>query len=818
MTDTFTYTVTGGDTAIVSVTVTCAADAPVVDASAGATAYTENGAAAPIDPGVTVTDPDAGTQITGATVQVTANFAAGQDVLALSGSHGPITADLSGDTLTLSGSASPAAYQAALRAVTYVNSSETPSTLARTVTFTVTDGTALSGSDTKGIAVVAVDDNPVAVNDAATVLEDAGPTAVPVLTNDTDVDGGPIAVSSVTQPVNGSVSNNGTDVTYEPDPDYCNNPPGTTPDTFTYTLTPGGASATVSMTVTCVNDAPVADDETFNAGQSAVGNTAFVGDDPSDGAPAVAGPKKSIAGDILAGDADVDGPGPLAITAGTFASNDGGTVVLEADGDFTFTPAAGTSCTDTSDFFDYTVSDGNPGTPGTDTGRVTIALSGCVWYVDNDDPGNAGTSTAPFSTLAQAESASAAGHTIFVFDGDGTTTGYAAGVDLKSGQRLLGEAAALQIGSDVLQAADPAARPTLTDTNADVVALDDGNVVRGIDVDPQGAGSGIAGASGDTGGGTIDDVRIVDTGTAGTQPGLELDGTTGTFDVSALTVDNSAATGVTSGSIGVRLNSAGTVNLASAGTIAITTKGARGLEAAGTSLGTGSVVDDITVTASGSGGVSLTGTTGTTTFGNLALTTTSGSAAAFLLEQRGQRHGPAAGTANVSATGGPAVDVSGTSGPTLAFDTVSSTNSAGNGINLDGLGSGTFSASGGTLSGAAGAAFRLNAGSGGVTYPGTIGDGTGSTASVTGRTGGVVSLSGSLNDGGDAGGGIALSGNTGGSTVFSGAAKTLNTGAPAGDQRHREHRPHVRVLGRRPRSRHDVRRRPDRDGRRHPRR
>ena len=52
----------------------------------------------------------------------------------------------------------------------------------------------------------------------------------------------------------------------------------------------------------------------------------------------------------------------------------------------------------------------------------------------------------------------------------------------------------------------------------------------------------------------------------------------------------------------------------------------------------------------------------------------------------------AAGTANVSATGGPAVDVTGTSGATLAFDDVDSTNSANDGINLDGLGSGTFSA------------------------------------------------------------------------------------------------------------------------------
>ena len=32
----------------------------------------------------------------------------------------------------------------------------------------------------------------------------------------------------------------GTGLTYQPDPNYCNTPPGTSPDTFTYTLTGGG--------------------------------------------------------------------------------------------------------------------------------------------------------------------------------------------------------------------------------------------------------------------------------------------------------------------------------------------------------------------------------------------------------------------------------------------------------------------------------------------------------------------------------------------------------------------------------------------------
>ena len=160
-------------------------------------------------------------------------------------------------------------------------------------------------------------------------------------------------------------------------------------------------------------------------------------------------------------------------------------------------------------------------------------------------------------------------------------------------------------------AANAARKPTLTDSNADVVDLDDGNEVRGFNIDPQGTGGGIAGASGDTGGGTIDDVNIVDTGTAGNQPGLELDSTTGTFNVSNLAVSTSGATGV-------RLNSAGTVNFASAGTISITSSGAAGLVATGgvggTSMGN-STFDSITVTGSGSGGVSMT-EHGTTTFGD----------------------------------------------------------------------------------------------------------------------------------------------------------------------------------------------------------
>ena len=77
--------------------------------------------------------------------------------------------------------------------------------------------------------------------DSATVLEDAAATAITVLTNDTDVDAGPKTVASVTQPANGTVviTGGGTGLTYQPNPNYCNTPPGTTPSTFTYTLNGG---------------------------------------------------------------------------------------------------------------------------------------------------------------------------------------------------------------------------------------------------------------------------------------------------------------------------------------------------------------------------------------------------------------------------------------------------------------------------------------------------------------------------------------------------------------------------------------------------
>ena len=102
----------------------------------------------------------------------------------------------------------------------------------------------------------------------------------------------------------------------------------------------------------------------------------------------------------------------------------------------------------------------------------------------------------------------------------------------------------------------------MTADNADVIDLDDGNEVRGFNIDPSGTGGGIAGTTGDVSG-TIDDVNIIDTGTSEPSPVSSSTRTTGTFNVSNLTVSTNGATGV-------RLNNAGTVIFAAAGNISIT--------------------------------------------------------------------------------------------------------------------------------------------------------------------------------------------------------------------------------------------------------
>ncbi len=314
--DTFTYTLNGGSEATVSVTVTCVDDPPAAVDDA-ATVGEDSGATA-IDVLANDSDPDGALTITTTTDPA----------------NGAVAITRGGTGLTYQPDAD------------YCNAP--PGTAPDTFTYTV-NGTATA---TVSVTVTCVDDLPVAVDDAATVTEDSGATAIDVLANDTDPDGA-TTITATMDPANGTVAvTGGTDLTYQPDADYCNDPPGTSLDTFTYTLN-GGSEATVSVTVTCVDDPPVA-----------VADSATVAEDAA--ATAIL---------VLANDTDVDG-GPSTITATSDPAN--GTVVITGGGTgLTYQPNAN-YCNDppgtSLDSFTYTLN-------GVSTATVTVTVT-CV----NDAP------------------------------------------------------------------------------------------------------------------------------------------------------------------------------------------------------------------------------------------------------------------------------------------------------------------------------------------------------------------------------------------------------------------------------------------------
>jgi hypothetical protein len=302
----FDYTLSDGtltDVGHMTLTVTAVNDAPVAVADTATTA--EDTAATITAASLLANDTD----VEGATLTITAVGGATNGTVALAGT-----------TITFT----PAANFAGAASFTY----------------TLSDGTG-TATGTVAVTVTAVNDGPVAVADTATTAEDAAATitAASLVANDTDVDGPALSVTAVSAPTNGTVALAAGTVTFTPTANF-NGAAG-----FDYTVTDGTLTATghVTVNVTAVNDAPVADDETGSTSQDvAVTFTDAV---------------------LLAGDTDVDGD-TLAIVAVGGAAN--GTVARAA-GVTTFTPTAGFSGVGS---FTYTVTDGAL----TATGTVSILI------------------------------------------------------------------------------------------------------------------------------------------------------------------------------------------------------------------------------------------------------------------------------------------------------------------------------------------------------------------------------------------------------------------------------------------------------------
>jgi hypothetical protein len=211
---------------------------------------------------------------------------------------------------------------------------------------------------TVNVAVTAVNDPPTANDDSETVAEDD------TLVFDPSVDDSPgppnesgqtLRIDAITAPAahgTAEIITTGPDagkVRYTPNPNYSG------PDSFDYRVCDDGQTngaddpkcdtATVTIMVTAVNDAPEANDDAYNTDEDMQLTVSAPG--------------------VLGNDTDVEGDN---LGATVLNDADNGVLTLNSNGSFTYTPNSDFNGTDS---FTYTVSDGNG---GTDTATVSITV------------------------------------------------------------------------------------------------------------------------------------------------------------------------------------------------------------------------------------------------------------------------------------------------------------------------------------------------------------------------------------------------------------------------------------------------------------
>ncbi|MBF0132120.1 MAG: tandem-95 repeat protein [Magnetococcales bacterium] len=393
-----------------TVTVQAVNDRPVMTASATLN-YLENGAAAIIDATLTVADAD-NTTIQSATVTFSSNFVVGEDRLVFVNQSG-ISGSWDGATgvLTLSGPATLTNYRNALRSVRYINDNTTaPQASTRQVQFSVYDGGLSSDPVSVNVTVTAVNDPPVITLPApGTVNEDQSLSLTGISVADVDIAGGNIQLAlavnngiihlattaglSFSAGANGSatmtfwgtvaqVNNALNGMTYQPDDDYFG------AETLAIVANDLGgsgsggaksAAASLGITVTAVQDAPVASIDSISAFEDI---------------PKII----TIATDLLANDIDVDGD---LFTLVSFTNPSHGTLVDNGNGTLTYLSSSNYHGNDS---FNYTVNDGHGNTSqsvvtmvvndipdslqaNSDTATTDEEVATSFWVLDNDrDP------------------------------------------------------------------------------------------------------------------------------------------------------------------------------------------------------------------------------------------------------------------------------------------------------------------------------------------------------------------------------------------------------------------------------------------------
>ncbi len=201
--------------------------------------------------------------------------------------------------------------------------------------YIISDGNGGTDSAAITVSVSAINDPPNAVDDTATVAEDSSNNLINVLLNDNDPDGDTLVIVSVNQPSHGSVTFTTTQVSYTPSLNYNG------PDSFTYSIGDGHGgtdTASVSVLVTGVNDAPVANDDSATVAEDSSNNPI----------------------NVLLNDVDIDGDSLVVVS-----------VTQPSHGSVTFTSALVSYTPSLNyngpDSFTYSIGDGHG---GTDTASV----------------------------------------------------------------------------------------------------------------------------------------------------------------------------------------------------------------------------------------------------------------------------------------------------------------------------------------------------------------------------------------------------------------------------------------------------------------
>ncbi len=298
----------------------------------------------------------------------------------------PTVTDIDGDTVTYTKATDPSHGSVTVNTDgSYTYTPITDYNGADSFTYTVSDGNGGSNTYTVSITVNPVNDAPTASATSITTVKDVAKSdTLPVAT---DIDGDTVTYAKATDPSHGSVTvNTDGSYTYTPTTNYNG------ADSFTYTVSDGNGGSntyTVSITVSPFNNAPVAANTSISTNE----DTAKTSSLPTA--------------------TDIDGD-TVTYTKATDPSH--GTVTINANGSYTYTPTANYNGADS---FTYTVSDGN-GSSNTYTVSITVSPV-------NDAP------TASTTSIMTDEDTSKSGSLPTATDIDGDTVTYAKATDPSHG-------------------------------------------------------------------------------------------------------------------------------------------------------------------------------------------------------------------------------------------------------------------------------------------------------------------------------------------------------------------------------------------------